>query len=297
MNKHRLVKSEFETMKQFNTRSAGCRMKMKTLEFGYRSALADINYRFNTHYKSQLERYRQRADEFKALKYITTGLKLKLLRYNAERSYYYINIYDTTGKCRKFKLTIKPEKAKAIHDRQHQLRVVCNYLKPGGWDELKVSAILDPVFKRLTQLKNIDVRSKSIQCYNDPEELVQIAENDIVVKEMGAARVIFDYGTGLAWHGVKTTSEQTKHWERFLGKLNREKYGGFTKWRLPTLAEIGSLYSLNTGGRKLFPDYQDIKAADKLNSSNYWIVTLWKKYMVADRYTFGYLILPVCSMD
>lgn len=70
--------------------------------------------------------------------------------------------------------------------------------------------------------------------------------NKFELKAVGGDKIVIDHATGLAWHQsgseAPLTYQGAKQW---LEDLNRNGYGGYRKWRLPTLEEAASLLEGN----------------------------------------------------
>lgn len=68
-------------------------------------------------------------------------------------------------------------------------------------------------------------------------------------------KVIIDYATGLMWH--QSGSERPMKYDKtqsWIQELNRQKYAGFSDWRLPTLEEVASLMESQESRDALYID-------------------------------------------
>lgn len=66
--------------------------------------------------------------------------------------------------------------------------------------------------------------------------------NDYVSRTLNGDRVVVDRATGLMWH--QSGSSSTMYYKKaikWIDKLNRAGYAGYSDWRLPTLEEGASL--------------------------------------------------------
>ncbi|OGU54417.1 MAG: hypothetical protein A2V66_10815 [Ignavibacteria bacterium RBG_13_36_8] len=99
-------------------------------------------------------------------------------------------------------------------------------------------------------------------------------------KLMQDGLIVFDAETGLYWQQSGSPYQMSFYEsEEYINKLNREKYGGYNDWRLPTLEEAISLLKLDTKINSLYIDpifdwmIYWIWTGDKLDGSYYiWIV-------------------------
>jgi serine/threonine-protein kinase PpkA len=80
-------------------------------------------------------------------------------------------------------------------------------------------------------------------------------KNHFQLKTINQCRIVVDYATGLIWHqfGSETymNIERVKPW---LADLNKQKYAGYSDWRLPTLEEAASLLENHESSYGLFFD-------------------------------------------
>ncbi len=92
-------------------------------------------------------------------------------------------------------------------------------------------------------------------------------------------RIIHDYATGLAWQVAGSAHTVNLPVARiFIDDLNRERYGGYTGWRLPTSVEVLTLLDSTcfAHGLHLDPGFSSLQkciwTADNLNETQYWCV-------------------------
>jgi hypothetical protein len=105
--------------------------------------------------------------------------------------------------------------------------------------------------------------------------------NDFVLQQGG--RIIVDRATGLMWQ--QSGSEESMIYDKakaYISQLNRENFGGYSDWRLPTLEEAMSLMERSTLNGDLYID-------PKFDSKQRWIWTADKESAgVAWVANFGY---------
>lgn len=79
--------------------------------------------------------------------------------------------------------------------------------------------------------------------------------NHYEMQTINNQKVIIDYATGLMWH--HSGSEQYMKYDKvqsWIQELNRQKYAGFSDWRLPTLEEVASLMESQESRDALYID-------------------------------------------
>lgn len=95
-------------------------------------------------------------------------------------------------------------------------------------------------------------------------------------------KVIIDYSTGLMWH-QSGSEEYMKHNQvrQWIQELNRQKYAGYSGWRLPTLEEAASLMNRTENRYALHVDLlfsreqRYIWTADKYDKNRVWVVDFY----------------------
>ena len=101
-------------------------------------------------------------------------------------------------------------------------------------------------------------------------------DNEFAVQMNG--KVVYDAATGLSWQQSGSSSMTFKKAEAYIQKLNREDYGGYSDWRLPTLEEAMSLMEPKKLNGNLHIDSKFDKTqswiwtADKKSASSAWVV-------------------------
>jgi uncharacterized protein YraI len=66
--------------------------------------------------------------------------------------------------------------------------------------------------------------------------------NEYDVQTVKGAKVVIDRATGLMWQQAGSSELMTwKNAHNYVKQLNRERYAGFSDWRLPTIEELASL--------------------------------------------------------
>lgn len=100
------------------------------------------------------------------------------------------------------------------------------------------------------------------------------------LKNIQSYNIVIDYATGLIWQQSGSLGQKRyDDIETYIEQLNREKYGGYTDWRLPTLEEAMSLLEPSKNGTlyvdTLFdPKQEYIWTSDKENYDQVWVVHL-----------------------
>jgi hypothetical protein len=96
--------------------------------------------------------------------------------------------------------------------------------------------------------------------------------------------LVIAYTTGLMWYNGKPEAEMNlEEVEKWIEKLNSDKYAGYADWRLPTLEEAASLLrkDKNKDGLYIGPIFssspakiwtKDNSPKKLLSSTKYWIV-------------------------
>jgi len=105
--------------------------------------------------------------------------------------------------------------------------------------------------------------------------------NKFRLKVKGDDKVVIDDSTGLVWHQSGSVAPLTYQGARqWLVELNRTGYGGYRKWRLPTLEEAASLLE----GKRIEKRYIDplfdrnqlsIRTGDIFNEVRSWGVSFF----------------------
>ncbi|MDQ1351968.1 MAG: Protein kinase [Acidobacteriota bacterium] len=95
-------------------------------------------------------------------------------------------------------------------------------------------------------------------------------------------KVIIDYATGLMWH--QSGSEQYMKYDKvqaWIQELNRQKYAGFSDWRLPTLEEVASLMESQESRDALYinaifsKDQNHTWTSDMFDKNRAWAVDIF----------------------
>jgi hypothetical protein len=92
------------------------------------------------------------------------------------------------------------------------------------------------------------------------------AENDYDVRTLESGKVVIDRATGLMWQ--QSGSPEPMMYEKaqaYIVQLNRDRFGGFRDWRLPTLEEAMSLIEPKKSG--------DLHIDAKFDARQSWIWT------------------------
>lgn len=107
-------------------------------------------------------------------------------------------------------------------------------------------------------------------------------KNLFQVKTINQGKIVVDYATGLIWHQFGSESymnmERVKPW---FADLNKQKYAGFSDWRLPTLEEVASLLENHESKYGLFIDevfaseQRFIWTGDRFGKDKGWIIDFY----------------------
>ena len=108
---------------------------------------------------------------------------------------------------------------------------------------------------RLDDLKEneeLTLRSKHLEDLEefDVEDLPDI-EHEYEPREIDHENIVIDHATGLMWQ--KSGSREPMKWkkaEKWVKKLNKSGYAGYSDWRLPSVEEAASLLVLDTDSKK-----------------------------------------------
>jgi hypothetical protein len=106
--------------------------------------------------------------------------------------------------------------------------------------------------------------------------------NDFVLQAGG--KIVFDRATGLMWQ--QSGSTEYMNYEKaqaYVSQLNRENFGGYNDWRLPTLEEAMSLMEPKKSGELYLDPVFDRKqyyiwTADKESAGRAWVVLFVNGY-------------------
>jgi len=89
--------------------------------------------------------------------------------------------------------------------------------------------------------------------------------------------VVLDHGTGLTWQKSGAANSMTyQDAQAYIEKLNRERFAGYSDWRLPTVAELLSLLTRDKQSHGLYlnPSFDTTQtwcwSADKTASASAW---------------------------
>lgn len=106
--------------------------------------------------------------------------------------------------------------------------------------------------------------------------------NHYELETINEQKVVMDYATGLMWH-QSGSLEYMKYdkIQSWLQELNRQKYAGFSDWRLPTLEEVASLMESQENSDALYidaifsKDQNHTWTADKYTEDKAWAVDIF----------------------
>ncbi len=104
--------------------------------------------------------------------------------------------------------------------------------------------------------------------------------NDYQLQKDGL--VVFDRNSGLMWQQSGSTKSMTfENAKKYIEKLNREKFAGYSDWRLPTLEEAMSLMEPEKKNSAFYIDplfdstQVWIRTADRYSASLAWCVDFY----------------------
>ncbi len=191
------------------------------------------------------------------------------------------------------------ERAERQGNPQKALRYYRSYLKITPNDD----AILDKVialaatptpFPTATPIPRIQLRSKprmvsggefkEVFRLDEDQRPRKYIENDFEVQ--GDGDVVIDHATGLMWQKSGSGEYMTyQAAQAYIDKLNRERFSGYSDWRLPTIPELMSLLKPERQSNNLYinPIFNKRQvrcwSSDKRSSSDAWLVYFNRGYV------------------
>ena len=73
------------------------------------------------------------------------------------------------------------------------------------------------------------------------EGIIGSFKNKLETRTLNGKTVVIDYATGLMWQQSGTANQMQWGFKGYVKELNREKFAGFSDWRLPTIDELVSI--------------------------------------------------------
>jgi serine/threonine protein kinase len=129
-------------------------------------------------------------------------------------------------------------------------------------------------------------------------------KNHYEKKEFNGNSVVIDQATGLMWYdGGSSKKENFRKAGRWVRYLNRNNYGGFSDWRIPTLEEATSLLEKRTTGQGLHisPAFRtrpnSVWTGDSLRLQTRWMIRFNSGTIFADSDRSKHNVLPVRSIE
>jgi serine/threonine protein kinase len=123
-------------------------------------------------------------------------------------------------------------------------------------------------------------------------------------KTFNGVQVVVDHGTNLMWYDGKSSKKvNVRKADRWVKYLNRNKYGGFNDWRMPSLEEAASLLEKRSIGQGLHisPAFRvrpvNTWTGDSLRLQTRWLVRFNSGTIFADSDRSKHFVLPVRSID
>jgi hypothetical protein len=149
---------------------------------------------------------------------------------------------------------------------------------------------------QVQSMSNISIREKKKWGFFGHSTI----KHDYNLKTIRGEKVVVDDATGLMWHqpGSRKYMRYRKA-KKWVVKLNRKGYAGYSDWRLPTVEEAASL--LEPSKRNyidpVFSNKQEwIWTGDRYGSLGAWVVSLCNGSVYWNRFSKNY-VRPVRSME
>ncbi len=129
-------------------------------------------------------------------------------------------------------------------------------------------------------------------------------KNNFENKTISGGALVLDNATGLMWFGGSSSKTLSyKKAEGWVKDINRQQYGGYSNWRMPTLEEAASLLERRTTAEGLHipPVFrvppQNIWTGDTMRPQTQWVVRFDSGTVYADSERSTYQVLAVRSME
>jgi serine/threonine protein kinase len=154
-------------------------------------------------------------------------------------------------------------------------------------------------YKTLGNYGEVESMIRRYDFYDDSFNKSGSFKNKYAKTFIGNDTVITDEAAGLMWYaGPLSPAANFKKAEAVIKTLNRNKYGGFTDWRLPTLEEAASLLKRkNIDNLYIDPEFPNgligIWTGDQQRFQTYWTVNFYKGIVYADSDLTDQQALPV----
>jgi len=129
-------------------------------------------------------------------------------------------------------------------------------------------------------------------------------KNNFELRVIQQQQVVVDNATGLMWHQSGSVEYMPlKRVQEWLDKLNREKYAGYTDWRLPTVEEAVSLMEKDEQRGGLYVDsvfsseQRYIWTGDTAEANEVWAIDFFGGDLNKVTKTSNAFIRPVRSLQ
>ncbi len=238
--------------------------------------------------------YALENDDVKRLRFAQYFAKLtpsKSLKKNWDA--YYKEIVDDQKKLKNVDVQLKKEKSKddseKDKDKIRELELDRNQLQS------KLSAFLAEESTDYLTVK------EAKRLYLDEDwKPRNYTENKFEVKTVSNDTMVVDNAIGLTWQ--QSGSEEYMSYDdakRYIAQLNRDKFAGFSDWRLPTLSEAITLLEEKESSNGLFIDpifdkrLEWIWTSDLYSASRAWVVGFGNGYCGYDYFGYGFYVRAV----
>jgi len=313
-------KDQFEKTTDYNARVKKRNEEIIAMEKQYESDKAEVEKKFNEKANLYTKVYIERIKELNEKSYLVDGLKVDLIKYNADMEIYILKLVTPDGEKLNSFIRIKPEKARALYKRKNLLMVegYCKGLKDtrnlfeiAFIDSISILEklpltffILRPTYKTLNE-NEIESMIKKKGFFESQLNGNGDFPNRYELKIINSDKVVIDHAPGLMWHqsgsDVTLTFEEAKAW---IKELNRNNYAGYNDWRLPTVEEVLTLAenSKKNGDLYIDPlfssDQRYIWTGDLSIPDGIWVINFVSGIYIYDaRFQYESYVRPMHLME
>lgn len=136
--------------------------------------------------------------------------------------------------------------------------------------------------------------------FDDSYNKAGVFKGELEKKVFAGRTVVVDHKTGLMWHPGGTAQEvQYRKVGKWIKDLNRDRYAGFSDWRLPTLEEAASLLRREKNNMGLYTDpifsgtQKRIWTGDRFGSKDWWVARFYIGIVQASPASSTHFVRPV----